>query len=92
MALPAVTAPAGFGPSAATMVACWALLAAEALLLAEVNLAVRAQKVRHKMQFLKLVCLPCDWCPLEPYADGLSLVVVVTTDMDASVGVGSRSG
>lgn len=45
LALPAVSAPAGFLPSAATMVACWALLAAEALLLADINLAVRAQKV-----------------------------------------------
>ena len=46
LALPAVTAPAGFLPSAATMVAVWALLAAESLLLAEVNLAIRAQQVR----------------------------------------------
>jgi len=40
-----VTAPAGFVPSAATMVAVWALLAAEAMLLAESNLAIRAQQV-----------------------------------------------
>ena len=45
LALPTVTAPAGFVPSGATMIAVWALLAAEALLLAESNLAIRAQQV-----------------------------------------------
>ena len=40
-----MTAPAGFLPSAATMLGVWALLAAEAMLLAEANLAIRAQQV-----------------------------------------------
>lgn len=40
LALPSVTAAAGFAPSAATLTAVWALLTAEALLLAEVNLAL----------------------------------------------------
>ena len=46
LALPAVTAPAGFLPSTATMVGVWMLLAAEALLLAEANLAIRARQAR----------------------------------------------
>ncbi len=50
LALPAVTSPAGFVPSAATMVAVWALLAAEAMLLAESNLAIRAQQVLSMVQ------------------------------------------
>ena len=40
LALPSVTAAAGFAPSAATLTGVWALLTAEALLLAEVNLAL----------------------------------------------------
>jgi tyrosine-specific transport protein len=40
LALPAVTAPAGFGPTAAGLVALWGVLLLEALLLAEVNLAL----------------------------------------------------
>ena len=42
LALPSVTAPAGFGPTAALMVALWGLLTMEARLIAEVNLAVGA--------------------------------------------------
>ncbi|GAB4818997.1 hypothetical protein N2152v2_006043 [Parachlorella kessleri] len=40
LALPSFTAPAGLGPSAALLVATWGLLTLEALLIAEVNLAV----------------------------------------------------
>lgn len=40
LALPSFTAPAGFAPSAALLVAIWGLLTIEALLIAEVNLAV----------------------------------------------------
>lgn len=43
LALPEVTAPAGFGPTAAGLVATWALLVAEALLMAEVNLELMKQ-------------------------------------------------
>lgn len=46
LALPSVTAPAGFAPSAATLVGVWALLTAEACLLAEVNLALWRDKER----------------------------------------------
>eukprot|EP01018_Ginkgo_biloba_P031142 Gb_23413 [translate_table: standard] len=41
LALPARTAPAGFIPSAVSMVVCWGFLVLEALLLAEVNVALR---------------------------------------------------
>lgn len=41
LALPAATAPAGFLPSAAVMCGCWALLTAEAFLLAETNCFLR---------------------------------------------------
>lgn len=44
LALPAVGAPAGFGPSAAVLGAVCAALTAEALLIAEVNLAVLADR------------------------------------------------
>jgi tyrosine-specific transport protein len=44
LALPEVTAAAGFAPSAATLCGVWALLTAEALLLAEVNLAILARR------------------------------------------------
>ena len=40
LALPEVTAPAGFGPTAVGLVGIWVLLAAEALLMAEVNLTL----------------------------------------------------
>jgi tyrosine-specific transport protein len=43
LALPEVTAPAGFGPTAAGLIATWALLVAEALLMAEVNLELMKQ-------------------------------------------------
>jgi tyrosine-specific transport protein len=43
LALPEVTAPAGFGPTAAGLIATWALLVAEALLMAEVNLELMSQ-------------------------------------------------
>lgn len=42
LALPSVTAPAGFGPTAALLVGLWGLLTMEALLIAEVNLNIRA--------------------------------------------------
>lgn len=42
LALPSVTAPAGYGPTATLLVGLWGLLTAEALLLAEVNLSVGA--------------------------------------------------
>ena len=57
LALPAVTAPAGFVPSAATMVAVWALLAAEAMLLAESNLAIRTQQVLSILRLMQYT--PC---------------------------------
>lgn len=41
LALPAVTQPIGAGPSSVVLVATWALLTVEALLLVDVNLAVR---------------------------------------------------
>lgn len=41
LALPSVTAPAGFAPSATMMLSCWLLLAIEALCIAEVNCGVR---------------------------------------------------
>lgn len=40
LALPEVSAPAGFVPSSAALVACWGLLTLEALVMAEVNVAV----------------------------------------------------
>lgn len=40
LALPAVTAPAGFLPSAAGLTTTWAVLLLEALLMAEVNLSL----------------------------------------------------
>lgn len=40
LALPEVTAPAGFVPTAVGLTATWALLTAEALLMAEVNLTL----------------------------------------------------
>jgi hypothetical protein len=43
LALPEVTAPAGFYPTAAGLLATWALLTAEAMLMAEVNLALLAR-------------------------------------------------
>ena len=43
LALPAVTAPAGLVPTAAALVSLWGLLTADALLLAEVNLACRTE-------------------------------------------------
>ncbi|GJN08440.1 hypothetical protein PR202_ga26356 [Eleusine coracana subsp. coracana] len=44
LAVPERTAPAGFVPSAACMVTCWAFLVAEALLLAEINVNLRRRK------------------------------------------------
>ncbi|GJN30917.1 hypothetical protein PR202_gb19263 [Eleusine coracana subsp. coracana] len=44
LAVPQRTAPAGFVPSAACMVTCWAFLVAEALLLAEINVYLRRRK------------------------------------------------
>ncbi|CAN6307253.1 unnamed protein product [Urochloa humidicola] len=43
-AVPQSTAPAGFIPSAACMVTCWAFLVAEALLIAEINVHLRRQR------------------------------------------------
>lgn len=48
LALPAVSAPAGLAPSAAALVGVWALLTAEALLIAEVNLALLGTKKRER--------------------------------------------
>ena len=63
LALPSIAAPAGFLPSAATMVACWVLLAAEALLLADINLAVRIQKVPTWAVFLAVKLRLVRNCP-----------------------------
>ncbi|KAK9804780.1 hypothetical protein WJX72_004945 [[Myrmecia] bisecta] len=46
LALPAVSAPAGFFPSTSVMLACWSLLALEAMAIAEVNLALRARRLK----------------------------------------------
>lgn len=44
LALPAVTAPAGLVPTAASLCGCWVLLTLEALLIAEVNIAVHEER------------------------------------------------
>nr|CAB3501393.1 unnamed protein product [Digitaria exilis] len=44
LAVPQRTAPAGFIPSAACMVTCWAFLVAEALLIAEINVHLRRRR------------------------------------------------
>uniref|UniRef100_A0A0E0KBE8 Tyrosine-specific transport protein n=1 Tax=Oryza punctata TaxID=4537 RepID=A0A0E0KBE8_ORYPU len=44
LAVPQRTAPAGFIPSAACMVTCWAFLVIEALLLVEINVHLRRKK------------------------------------------------
>jgi tyrosine-specific transport protein len=44
LALPAVTAPAGLGPSTAALVGGWAILFCQALLMTEVNLALLASQ------------------------------------------------
>jgi len=44
LALPATVAPAGFVPSSATMLLCWAVLLVDALLLAEVNIAMMRER------------------------------------------------
>jgi amino acid permease len=48
LALPAVSAPAGFAPSATALVGVWALLTAEALLIAEVNLALLGARKKER--------------------------------------------
>ena len=40
LALPAVTAPAGFAPSAAALLGCWLYMVMTGLLVAEVNLSL----------------------------------------------------
>jgi len=50
LALPAVSAPAGLAPSAATLVGVWALLTAEALLIAEVNLSLLSLKKQERLE------------------------------------------
>lgn len=55
LALPAVAAPAGFGPSTAVLVGCWLLLSLDALLIAEVNLSIRWVLKPDATQF---VCQP----------------------------------
>uniref|UniRef100_A0A0D9VRZ9 Tyrosine-specific transport protein n=1 Tax=Leersia perrieri TaxID=77586 RepID=A0A0D9VRZ9_9ORYZ len=44
LAVPQSTAPAGFVPSAACMITCWAFLLIEALLLVEINVHLRRKK------------------------------------------------
>ncbi|CAN6290004.1 unnamed protein product [Urochloa humidicola] len=44
LAVPQSTAPAGFIPSAACMVTCWAFLVAEALLIVEINVHLRRRR------------------------------------------------
>jgi tyrosine-specific transport protein len=44
LALPAVSAPAGILPTSLSLTAIWGLLTLDALLIAEVNLAVRAAR------------------------------------------------
>lgn len=44
LALPAVSAPAGFVPTATALLCCWALLTLEAVVIAEVNVAVGRAK------------------------------------------------
>ena len=50
LALPAVSAPAGLAPSATALVGVWALLTAEALLIAEVNLSLLGARKRERKQ------------------------------------------
>ena len=54
LALPAVSAPAGLAPSATALVGVWALLTAEALLIAEVNLSLLGAKKRERRRKLGL--------------------------------------
>jgi len=49
LALPETVAPAGIGPSSVVLCACWALLACEALLLAEVNVAVMRERDEYRL-------------------------------------------
>ena len=49
LALPETVAPAGFGPSSVVLCACWALLACEALPLAEVNVAVMRERDEYRL-------------------------------------------
>ena len=49
LALPQTIAPAGIGPSSAVLVACWTLLVCEALLLAEVNVAVMRERDEYRL-------------------------------------------
>ncbi|KAK9823067.1 hypothetical protein WJX81_006296 [Elliptochloris bilobata] len=52
LALPAVTQPIGAAPSSLVLVATWALLTLEAMLLVDVNLAVRARRPREEQENL----------------------------------------
>lgn len=49
LALPETIAPAGIGPSSAVLVGCWALLVCEALLLAEVNVAIMRERDEYRL-------------------------------------------
>ena len=49
LALPETVAPAGIGPSSAVLVACWGLLVCEALLLAEVNVAIMRERDEYRL-------------------------------------------
>ena len=49
LALPATVSPAGIGPSSAVLLGCWGLLVCEALLLAEVNVALMRERDEYRL-------------------------------------------
>ncbi|KAK3246605.1 hypothetical protein CYMTET_43864 [Cymbomonas tetramitiformis] len=50
LALPAAVAPAGFGPSSTVLLAAWTLLLGEALLIAEVNVAIMEERKEYRRE------------------------------------------
>jgi len=50
LALPATVSPAGIGPSSAVLLGCWGLLVCEALLLAEVNVALMRERDGYRLE------------------------------------------
>ena len=50
LALPATVSPAGIGPSSAVLIGCWGLLVCEALLLAEVNVALMRERDGYRLE------------------------------------------
>lgn len=50
LALPAAVAPAGFWPSSTVLIAAWTLLLGEALLIAEVNVAITEERKEYRRE------------------------------------------